>query len=115
PPELAVEHFQRDLTPASWFQMLPKWPNWYLLSQFRRRTWEAKLRRYLHDWRLEQLLIPFYSVTVDLVQVRPIVRHEYDAVQAILESINLPVVSQPILRDGMVLVDGGILNNLPAD
>jgi NTE family protein len=38
-----------------------------------------------------------------------------DAVHAILESINLPVVSQPILRDGMCLVDGGVLNNLPAD
>jgi len=73
------------------------------------------LRRYLHDWRLEQLPIPFHSLTVDLVQVRPVVRDQGDAVHAILESINLPVVSRPILRDGMVLVDGGVLNNLPAD
>ncbi len=28
---------------------------------------------------------------------------------------NLPVLSPPICRDGMLLVDGGILNNLPAD
>ena len=27
----------------------------------------------------------------------------------------MPIVSPPILRDGMALVDGGILNNLPAD
>jgi NTE family protein len=27
----------------------------------------------------------------------------------------LPIVSKPILRDGMALVDGGVLNNLPAD
>ena len=32
-----------------------------------------------------------------------------------LESLNLPFISNPILTDGMALVDGGILNNLPAD
>ncbi len=114
-PVSAVENFQRDLTPSRWVRSLPKWPNFYLVSQFRRLAWERMLRRYLHDWRLEQLLIPFSSVTVDLVQVRPVVRNEGDAVHAILESINLPVVSRPILRNGMVLVDGGVLNNLPAD
>jgi predicted acylesterase/phospholipase RssA len=114
-PQAAVEHFQHDLMPSMLFRALPKWPNWYLLSKFRRRAWDAMLRRYLHDWRLEQLPIPFSAVTVDLVQVRPVVRDCGDAVNAITESINLPVLSRPILRDGMVLVDGGILNNLPAD
>ena len=57
----------------------------------------------------------FNAVTVDLVQVRTVVRRQGDAVHAILESINLPIVSKPILRDGMALVDGGVLNNLPAD
>ena len=114
-PEDAVEYFQRDLMPSRVFRCLPKWPNWYLLSQYRRRAWDAMLRKHLHDWRLEQLLIPFHAVTVDLVQVRTVVRRRGDAVHAILESINLPIVSRPILRDGMVLIDGGVLNNLPAD
>jgi NTE family protein len=115
PPEKAIKHFQHDLTPARLFRSLPKWPNWYLVSQYRRRAWDGMLRKYLHDWRLEQLSIPFNSVTVDLVQVRTVVRRQGDAVHAILESINLPIVSRPILRDGMALVDGGVLNNLPAD
>lgn len=114
-PEQAVANFQRDLTPSRLFTFLPRWPNWYLVSQYRRRAWDAKLRKYLHDWRLEQLPIPFNAVTVDLVQVNTVVRRQGDAVHAILESINLPIASQPILRDGMVLVDGGVLNNLPAD
>jgi NTE family protein len=115
PPEKAIKHFQHDLTPPRAFRSLPKWPNWYLVSQYRRRAWDGMLRKYLHDWRLEQLSIPFNAVTVDLVQVRTVVRCQGDAVHAILESINLPVVSKPILRDGMALVDGGVLNNLPAD
>jgi NTE family protein len=115
PPEEAVKHFQHDLTPSRLFRYLPKWPNWYLVSQYRRNAWDRMLRKYLHDWRLEQLSIPFHAITVDLVQVRPVVRREGDVVHAILESINLPIVSRPILRDGMCLIDGGVLNNLPAD
>jgi predicted acylesterase/phospholipase RssA len=115
PPEQAIKNFQHDLTPSRLFRSLPKWPNWYLVSQYRRRAWDGMLRKYLHDWRLEQLSIPFNAVTVDLVQVRTVVRQQGDAVHAILESINLPIVSKPILRDGMALVDGGVLNNLPAD
>ena len=114
-PEKAIETFQHDLTPPRAVRSLPKWPNWYLVSQYRRRAWDGMLRKYLHDWRLEQLSIPFHAVTVDLVQVRTVVRRQGDAVHAILESINLPIVSRPILRDGMALVDGGVLNNLPAD
>ena len=114
-PEKAIKSFQHDLTPPRAVRSLPKWPNWYLVSQYRRRAWDGMLRKYLHDWRLEQLSIPFNAVTVDLVQVRTVVRNQGDAVHAILESINLPIVSRPILRDGMALVDGGVLNNLPAD
>ena len=31
------------------------------------------------------------------------------------ESINLPVLSKPIRRRGQALVDGGLVNNIPAD
>jgi predicted acylesterase/phospholipase RssA/CRP-like cAMP-binding protein len=115
PADIAAESFQRDLTPSRLFRMLPNWPNLYLLTQFRQRAWEAMLRPYLQDWRLEQLPISFAALTVDLIQGHAVVRRTGDAVHAILESINLPVVSRPILRDGMMLVDGGALNNLPAD
>jgi predicted acylesterase/phospholipase RssA len=114
-PEQAIENFLRDLKPSRLIRSLPNWPNWYLVAQYRRRAWDGLLRRYLHDWRLEQLLIPFHAITVDLVQVGTVVRSQGDAVHAILESINLPIVSKPILSEGMALVDGGVLNNLPAD
>jgi NTE family protein len=115
PPDAAVEAFRRDLLPSRLFRFLPKWPNLYLVSKYRRHAWDGMLRKYLYDWRLEQLQIPFHAVTVDLVQVNTLVRRQGDAVHAILESINLPIISPPILRDGMALVDGGVLNNLPAD
>ena len=73
------------------------------------------LRKYLHDWRLEQLAVPCLSVTVDLVSGNSVVRERGDAVHAILESINLPVLSVPIVRNGQALIDGGLVNNIPAD
>jgi len=73
------------------------------------------LRRYLHDWRLEQLAVPCLSVTVDLVSGNTVVRDRGDAIHAILESINIPVFSAPIVREGQALIDGGLVNNIPAD
>ncbi len=55
------------------------------------------------------------SVTVDLVGGNSVVRDHGDAVHAILESINLPVLSVPIVRNGQALIDGGLVNNIPAD
>ena len=73
------------------------------------------LRKYLHDWRLEQLAVPCLPVTVDLVGGTTVVRERGDATYAVLESINLPVLSVPIVHDGQALVDGGLVNNIPAD
>ena len=44
-----------------------------------------------------------------------VVRERGDATRAVLESINLPVLSVPIVRDGQALIDDGLVNNLPAD
>jgi predicted acylesterase/phospholipase RssA len=73
------------------------------------------LRKYLNDWKLEQLSVPCLSVTVDLVSGKSVVRERGDAVHAVLESINLPVLSIPIVRNGQALIDGGVVNNIPAD
>jgi predicted acylesterase/phospholipase RssA len=73
------------------------------------------LRKYLDDWRLEQLPVPCLSVAVDLVRGNTVFRESGDAVHAICESINLPGLSVPILRGGEALIDGGLVNNIPAD
>ena len=114
-PEFAVERFQEDLTPPAWLRRLPGGSRWYMWAMFRAGAWDHKLRAYVGDARLEQLRVPFYTVAVDLVSGRQVIRERGGVVEAVLESINLPMISRPILRDGMALVDGGVLNNLPAD
>ena len=59
--------------------------------------------------------MPCFAVTADLVSGQAVLRDQGDAVHAILESINLPMLSSPICRNGQALVDGGVMNNIPAD
>jgi predicted acylesterase/phospholipase RssA/CRP-like cAMP-binding protein len=113
--DYCADRFSADLTPSWLFRRLPRGDHWYLLSQYRRGKFDPMLRKYLHDWRLEQLVLPAMSVTVDLVSGTSVVRDRGDAIHAILESINLPVLSVPIVRHGQALIDGGLVNNIPAD
>jgi NTE family protein len=114
-PDYIAETFAKDLLPSWIFRRLPQGNYWYLLYKYRRGQFDPMLRKYLHDWRLEQLAVPCLSVTVDLVSGNSVVRERGDAVHAILESINLPVLSVPIVRNGQALIDGGLVNNIPAD
>ena len=110
-----ANQFTTDLRPSWFFRHLPRGNHLYLLYKYRRGHFDGLLRKYLQDSRLEQLSIPCLSVTVDLVGGNSVIRQRGDAVYAILESINLPVLSVPIVRDGQALIDGGLVNNIPAD
>jgi predicted acylesterase/phospholipase RssA len=114
-PDYNAARFAADLRPSWLFRRLPAGDQWYLLYKYRRGHFDPMLRPYLHDWTLEQLAVPCLSVTVDLVGGNSVVRDHGDAVHAILESINLPVLSVPIVRNGQALIDGGLVNNIPAD
>jgi predicted acylesterase/phospholipase RssA len=114
-PDVALEELQRVLTPAKLFRAVPGGLRWYLWSNYRRSAWETMLRPYLGETRLEQLQVPLSVLAIDLIQGVQVVRDRGDAINALMEGINLPYLSRPIMRDGMALVDGGVLNNLPAD
>jgi len=110
-----TDQFAAGLKPPWIFRHLPSGGYWYLLYKYRRGQFEPMLRQYLNDWTLEQLAVPCLAVTADLVSGQAVVRDRGDAVHAILESINLPMLSAPICRNGQVLIDGGVMNNIPAD
>jgi predicted acylesterase/phospholipase RssA len=114
-PDYSAARFANDLRPSWIFRHLPHGRHWYLVYKYRRGQFDPMLRKYLQQLQLEQLPVPCYSVTVDLVSGNSVVRERGDATHAILESINLPVLSRPIVRNGQALIDGGLVNNIPAD
>lgn len=113
--DFCIESFATDLQPGWGYRMIPYGDAVYVFLKYRLGGWDKMLRKYLSDWRLEQLALPFSSVTVDLVSAEPVIRREGDACHALLESINLPGIARPICRDGQALVDGGVLNVVPAN
>ncbi|MCM2371552.1 patatin-like phospholipase family protein [Aporhodopirellula aestuarii] len=112
-PAEAEANFRDELTPSRFFRVLPRGKTWFMLLKFRLRRWESSLRKFFEHATFDQLQIPLCTVSADLLRGGQIIRESGDSVAAILESINLPYISKPILRDGCVLVDGGILNNVP--
>ena len=63
----------------------------------------------------DSLATPFRCVAVDINKMRQVVLKEGDLAQAMRASMAIPVVFKPVKIDGMQLVDGGVLNNLPVD
>ena len=63
----------------------------------------------------DQLRIPFRAVTTDLVSGRRVVLRDGSLAQALRASATVPLLFTPIEKDGMQLVDGGLLSNIPVD
>jgi NTE family protein len=64
---------------------------------------------------IEQLPLDFFSVSCDLNRGETVVHRRGPLADAVGASISLPGVVPPLPRDGRLLVDGGVLNNLPVD
>ena len=114
-PEYLTHVFTTELRPSWFFRRLIDGGYWYLLYKYRLNKFDSMLRKYLGRARMEQLTLPMFTVSVDLVEGEPLVRNAGDATIDILESINLPPLALPILQPGQAFVDGGLLNNVPAD
>jgi predicted acylesterase/phospholipase RssA/CRP-like cAMP-binding protein len=114
-PEFSTQCFKNDLKLSWFFKSLPGGGYWYLLHQYRRNRFDPMLRKYLDNAQMDQLVVPMHTISVDLVEGKPLIRSTGDAVRNILESINLPPLSLPIVNSGQAIVDGGLLNNVPAD
>ena len=63
----------------------------------------------------DDLPIPFRAVATDLENGEAVVMKSGDLVSAMRASMSAPGVFAPVQRDGRLLVDGGIVENLPID
>lgn len=75
---------------------------------------DAQLRRYFGGIDIEDLWLPFFSVSTNLSSYRLHVHRRGDLWTAIRASASIPVLLPPIYTgDGEMLVDGAILDNVP--
>jgi NTE family protein len=65
--------------------------------------------------RFDDLPTPFRAVAVDIVHARQVVLDRGSLAQAMRATMSLPLIFPPVEIDGQLLVDGGAMNNVPAD
>lgn len=65
--------------------------------------------------KIEDLPIKYVSVATDLVSGKEVVIDSGDIADAMRASMSIPYVFAPVDKDEMLLVDGGLRNNFPAN
>jgi len=70
---------------------------------------------FIGDVVIEDLLIPYSCVAADLIGHKEFVFNKGSLLQAVRASSSIPTVFLPVNINGMMLVDGGVLNPLPLD
>lgn len=63
----------------------------------------------------DKLPIPFFCIATNIETGKAVVLNKGNLAQAVMASGALPSLFQPVLINGEVLVDGGVVNNYPID
>lgn len=67
------------------------------------------------DIQIEDLWLPFFCVSANLSLAEPVIHDRGSLWRAVRASSAIPGILAPILQQGHVLVDGGVMNNFPVD
>jgi NTE family protein len=86
-----------------------------LIALFRGRKVSHLLRDNFGETRIEELPKPFFCVSSDLTSGRIHVHRAGALWRALRASVALPGILPPVTHHGHLLVDGGVMNNLPVD
>ena len=71
------------------------------------------IMEFVPDVNIENLPIPYCAVATDLKAGREVMFRKGSLFKAIRASISLPSFYEPVKRNDMILIDGGIINPLP--
>jgi NTE family protein len=87
-----------------------------LIALFRGARVSALLQKHFGDMRIEDLPKPYFCVSSDLTSGRDYVHRSGPLWRALRASVALPGIMPPVTTEsGHLLVDGGVMNNLPVD
>lgn len=71
------------------------------------------IKTFVPDTNIEDLKIDYSATAADIENHREVVYRSGSIYEAIRASIAIPMVITPVFKDNAVIVDGGVLNNLP--
>ena len=71
------------------------------------------IMEFVPDMDIEALPIPYCAVATDWKAGREVIFRKGSLFEAIRASISLPTFYEPVRRNGMILIDGGVINPIP--
>jgi NTE family protein/lysophospholipid hydrolase len=75
----------------------------------------SSLESVFGERQIEDLWLPYFCVATNLTQADQVVHRRGSVAGAIRSSMSLPGILVPCFHNGDLLVDGGLVNNLPFD
>ncbi len=86
-----------------------------LYSVIKGQRMQGRLQRLFGSAFIEDLPKPFFCMTADITHARSLVHDQGPLVQWLSVGMSVPGVAPPFPYKGSLLLDGGLLNNLPID
>ncbi len=72
-----------------------------------------EMKKIIPDKKIEDLAIPFSAIATDIINGKEIVFDKGSLYDAIRASVSIPTVFTPFEFEGLILVDGGVVNPVP--
>ncbi len=73
------------------------------------------MRDFIQDENIENLNIKYLALATDIINKKEVVFNKGSIYEAIRASISIPTVLTPVKTKSGLLVDGGVLNNIPVN
>jgi NTE family protein len=86
-----------------------------LIALVRGKKVSKRLREHFGEVCIEELALPYFAVSSDLTTGRIHIHRDGVLWRALRASVALPGILPPVTHHGHLLVDGGVMNNLPVD
>ena len=75
----------------------------------------GNLQRFFGDTNIDDLWVDYFAVSCNLTQGEVVVDRTGPVWQAVRSSLSIPGIFPPVRRGNDLLVDGGVLDNLPVE
>jgi NTE family protein len=72
-----------------------------------------KMREFIPDMNIEDLKTHYAATATDIKNKKEVVFTQGSIYQAIRASVAIPTVITPVIKDNIILVDGGVMNSVP--
>jgi NTE family protein len=119
---LAGAFYAAGYTPEEIFRIVADVKMWRLMKPafskvglFQMNLVEKEIGKYLGDRTFEDLKLPLIICTTDLRQGTNVYFSSGNLIKPLVGTLTVPILCSPLVYQNYLLVDGGLINNLPID